>query len=197
MSFLPQTLITVYHLYFKTQSTLPTLPHMVTACLQRMLITLSNKTVPKCCLSSPLPAGALFVLELEFNFERGCCDRKWLGEEELDEADGCALNGAYSTHSQDQTVGLGKPLKGTPYSHLSPSFQLKVGRCGRHRNGGKAFLSRMRGSPIVYITTESDIWFSCWPEWHLEKWKHSHLQNVNETKEWVEWLLITTQCKNF
>lgn len=67
---------------------------MVTACLQRMLIMLSNKTVPICCDSSPLPAFASFVLELEFNFERvAVTGSDWGRENWKRRID--ALNGAY------------------------------------------------------------------------------------------------------
>lgn len=51
----------------KTPST-PTLPHMATACLQRMLICCQTKLLPYVHDSSP-PAFASFVLQLEFNSE--------------------------------------------------------------------------------------------------------------------------------
>ena len=64
----------------KTPST-PTLPHMATACLQRMLICCQTKLLPYVHDSSP-PAFASFVLQLEFNSEAAAVTGSNWGKEE-------------------------------------------------------------------------------------------------------------------
>ena len=71
------------------------------------------------------------------------------------------MDTAYSTHSQNQRLLDGKsPIKHTKFP-LDPFLQFKVGEWGKHRNGEAVSFPGMHDSPIIYITTEPKMWFSC------------------------------------
>lgn len=113
---------------------------MVTACLQRVLTMLSNKTDPICCDSFLPSCLASFVLDLEFNFEPGPVTGSDWGEEESEEKEYKARgmeerDVAHETHGQIAGHSVGEALQGLPgpTGSLPSHFQ--------HRNGGKASTS--------------------------------------------------------